>query len=110
MNANAEWVKLLKFRFMGHKHETIDFTLDYIRASDSEIFELTPVREETIQGLAKVIMNIISPGQRKKLKQQIAYLIGLRHRQGEVWQKKIEEYQQRQKNCEQWVIKHTKVK
>jgi hypothetical protein len=104
MSAIQDQVKLLEFRFKGIEQQTDGFSFDYISASDEDVFNLTPIAQDTIDGLSQLIMKMILPAQRAKLRKQIAYIIGLRAKQQEVWSRKIEEFSQRTKNTNEWVI------
>jgi hypothetical protein len=98
-----EQVELLKFRFKGLEHETDGFTWDYTAATSEQVLEVSPVAQDTIDGLSEIILKIVKPHERQKLKNQIAYLIGLRHRQQDVWAAYIEDCQNRTNNTSQWV-------
>lgn len=93
--------------FNQHKDETNGFTMDYEAASDEDIFDLTPVEQNTIDFLTKVIVKIVKPEHIPQLKKHIAYLIGLRHRQEEAWENKLAEFEQRLNNTKKWVQEHT---
>jgi hypothetical protein len=108
MSEIQEQVKLLRFRFKGLEHETNGFAWDYTAATNEQVLETNPIAQDTIDGLSNTILKIIKPNQRRKLKQQIAYLIGLRHRQQEVWAAYLEDCQNRTKNVNQWVQQHTR--
>ena len=99
-------VAVLKSRFITHRIDTDGFRLDFQRASDKEILDITPVSQDTINGLSDVIMKIIVPKQRNELRLQITYLIGLRHRQAEAWGRLIADYETRTKNTNQWVAQN----
>jgi len=99
-------VNVLKFRFKGLEYETDGFRWDYTTATPEQVLNVVPVSQDTIDGLFKVIMKIIKPYQRRKLKKQIAYLIGLHHRQQEVWAEYMEDCQTRANNVNQWVQLH----
>jgi len=96
-------VRVLKFRFMAHKDETSNFKWDFEAATAEDVFQTTLVSQDTINGLASLIMKIIAPKSRTTLRKQIAYLSGLRHRQSEVWAEKIKDFEQLTKNTNQWV-------
>ena len=108
MSEIQDRVKSLTFRFKGLEYETNGFTWDYTAATDEQVFETIPVAQDTIDGLTEIILKIVKPGFRQKLRKQIAYLIGLRHRQQEVWEKQIEDFQNRTNNVNQWVLQHTR--
>ena len=103
MTPIQERVRSLELIFNHHRHETDGFTWDYTAATDEQVFETAQVDKDTIDGLSGIILQIIKPGQRQKLKDQIAYLIGLRHRQAEVWEKFIADCETRTNNTNQWV-------
>lgn len=103
MTPIQERVKSLEFRFKGLEYETDGFTWDYTAATDEQVFEVVPVAQDTIGGLSQIILKITKPEHRQKLKKQIAYLIGLRHRQQEVWAKQIADFQNRTNSVNQWV-------
>lgn len=106
MSEMQEQVKLLQFRFKGHEHETDGFTWDYTAATDEQVLNVAPISKDTIEGLCGVIMKIIKPKYRRKLKRQIVYLVGLRHRQKEVLAAYMEDCQNRTNNVNQWVQQH----
>ncbi|MBP6813172.1 MAG: hypothetical protein KA138_16700 [Saprospiraceae bacterium] len=108
MSEIQDRVKSLTFRFKGLEYETNGFTWDYTAATDEQVFDVAPVAQDTIDGLTEIILKIVKPQHRQKLKKQIAYLIGLRHRQQEVWAKQIEDFQNRTNNVNQWVLQHTR--
>lgn len=99
-------VAVLKSRFITHRMDTDGFKLDFQNASDKDILDTTPVSQDTINGLSNVIMKIIVPKQRSELRLQIAYLIGLRHRQAEAWERLIADYEARTNNTNQWVAQN----
>lgn len=99
-----DMVNMLKFRFKAIHDQTDGFTWDYNTATDEEVFELSPIAKDTVTGLHDIILKIIKPEQRPLLRKHIAYIIGLRDRQAGVWRKKLEEYAERTKNTNQWVI------
>ena len=105
MNAR-EQVDVLKHRFKNHQHQTDGFTWDYTAASDEDVFDTTNVLQDTIDGLSTIILKIINPKDRPALRNQIAYLTGLRQRQGEVWEKRIADFQTRTNNTKQWVLQN----
>lgn len=96
-------VNILKFRFKGLEYETAGFAWDYTAATDEQVLETNPVSQDTLDGLSQIILKIIKPQYRRKLKKQIAYLIGLRHRQQEVWEKYIANCEARTNNTRKWV-------
>ena len=108
MSEIQDRVKSLQFRFKGLEYETNGVTWDYTTATDSQVFDVIPVAQDTIDGLSQVIMKIIKPHQRRKLKNQITYLIGLRHRQQDVWAKQIADFKNRTNNVNSWVQLHTR--
>jgi len=101
-------VELLQFRFKNHAYQTECFTWDYTAATDEEVLQTTGIFKDTIEGLSDVILKITKPEHRRKLKNQIAYLIGLRHRQAEAWEKYIADCEARTNNVNQWVQLHTR--
>lgn len=101
-------VQSLIFVFKGLEHETDGFAWDYTAATDDHVLDTKPIAHETIEGLSNIILKIIKPSQRRTLKKQIAYLIGLRHRQQEVWAEYMEDCQTRTNNTNQWVQQHTR--
>lgn len=103
MNARDQ-VDVLKHRFKNHQHQTDGFTWDYTAATDEDVFDTTNVLQDTIDGLSTIILAIISPKDRPALRNQIAYLTGLRQRQSEVWEKRIADFQTRTNNTKQWVL------
>lgn len=108
MSEIQDRVKSLTFRFKGLEYETNGFTWDYTAATDEQVFDVATVAQDTIDGLSEIILKIVKPQNRQKLKKQISYLIGLRHRQQEVWAKQIEDFQNRTNNVNQWVLQHTR--
>lgn len=106
MNARDQ-IALLKFRFKGLEHETDGFAWDYTAATPEQVLGVAPVAQDTINGLTEIILKIVKPSQRQKLRKQIAYLIGLRHRQQEVWAAYIADCEARTNNTNQWVQLHT---
>lgn len=96
-------VAVLKISFARHRQDTDGFKWDYTAATDSEVMDTVQVAPETIAGLSQIILKIIKANQRQELKKQISYLIGLRHRQAEVWEKYIADCQNRTNNTNQWV-------
>lgn len=103
MNAR-ERVDILKHRFKNHQHQTDGFTWDYTAATDEDVFSTTAVLQETIDGLSTIILKIINPKDRPILRNQIAYLTGLRQRQSEVWEKQLADFQARTNNTNKWVL------
>ena len=99
-------VQVLQFRFKNHSDQTNGFAWDYTAAKDEDVLETTHVFQDTLDGLSDTILKIVKPGQRRKLKKQILYLTGLRHRQAEVWEKYIEDCQNRTNNVNQWVLQN----
>ena len=99
----AEQIQVLKYRFNCHKQDTAGFTLDIESLTDDEAFEMTPVMQDTINGLSSLVLKIIHPKQAPELKAQIAYLIALRDRQERAWDAKRTEFQTRLNNTKQWV-------
>lgn len=108
MTPIQERVQSLQFRFKGLEYETNGFTWDYTAATDEQVLDTNPVAQDTIDGLSQIILKIVKPQHRRKLKNQIAYLIGLRHRQQEVWAAYMEDCQNRTNNTNQWVQLHTR--
>ena len=108
MSEIRDRVKSLTFRFKGLEYETNGFAWDYTAATDEQVFDVAAVAQDTIDGLTETIMKIVKPHERQKLKKQIAYLIGLRHRQQEVWEKQIADFQNRTNNANQWIIQNQK--
>lgn len=108
MSEIQDRVKSLTFRFKGLEYETNGFTWDYTAATDEQVFETNPVAQDTIDGLTETILKIVKPHERRKLRKQIAYLIGLRHRQQEVWVKQIADFQNRTNNVKQWVLQNAR--
>ena len=106
MSEIRDRVKSLTFRFKGLEYETNGFTWDYTAATDEQVFDVAPVAQDTIDGLTETILKIVKHHERRKLRKQIAYLIGLRHRQQEVWEKQIADFQNRTNNANQWVSQH----
>jgi len=94
-----------KLDFVRHRQDTCGFTWDYTSASDDEVIDTVPVGQETIDGLS-FILKMIVPAQRHELRKQIAYLIGLRHRQTEAWTNLITEGETRLNNVKQWVLQN----
>lgn len=105
MNARDQ-VDVLKHRFKNHQHQTDGFTWDYTAATDEDVFDTTNVLQDTIDGLSTIILAIISPKDKPALRNQIAYLTGLRQRQSEVWEKKLADFQTRTNNTKQWVLQN----
>lgn len=101
-------VRSLELRFNNHRYETDGFTWDYTSATDEQVFVTAQVDKDTIEGLSQIILKIIKPQHRQKLREQIAYLIGLRHRQAEVWEKYLADCETRTNNVKQWVQLHTR--
>jgi hypothetical protein len=93
--------------FNQHKHETSGFTLDYEAANDDDVFDLKPVSQELIEFLTTVIVKITKPEKLPELKKNIAYLIGLRHRQQVAWTNKLADFDNRLNNTAKWVQEHT---
>lgn len=108
MSEIQEQLKLIQFRFKGLEHETNGFAWDYTAATDEQVLETAPISGDTIDGLSQVIMKIVKPQYRRKLRKQISYLIGLRHRQQEVWAAYMEDCKNRTNNTNQWVSQHTR--
>ena len=106
MSKIQDQVKTLSFRFKGLEYETDGFTWDYTAATDEQVLNTSPIAQDTIDGLSNLILKIIKPNQRQKLKEQIAYLIGLRHRQQDAWAAYIDDCQTRTNNVKQWVQIH----
>lgn len=106
MNQIRYQVEVLKSRFITHQRETDGFKWDFQAASDKDILEMTVVKKDTIDGLVDVIMKIIIPKQRKELRDQISYLIGLQSKQAEVWARFMEDCQNRTNNTNQWVLQN----
>ena len=107
MSEIQDRVKSLAWRFNNHRQETDGFEWNYTAATDEQVFVTAQVDGDTIDGLNQIILKIVQPHERKKLKKQIAYLIGLRHRQAEVWGKYIADCEARANNVNQWVQLHT---
>lgn len=108
MSEIQDRVKSLTFRFKGLEYETNGFAWDYTAATDEQVFDVSTVAQDTIDGLSEIILKIVKPQHRQKLKKQISYLIGLRHRQQEVWAKQLADFQNRTNNVNQWVLQHTR--
>lgn len=102
----ADQIQVLKYRFNCHSIDTAGFTRDIESLTDDEAFEITPVMQDTINGLSSLILKIIHPKQAPELKTQIAYLIALRDRQERAWDAKRTEYKTRLNNTNQWVQSH----
>ncbi len=90
-----------------HNYETSGFTLDYEAANDDDVFDLKPVSQELIDFLTTVIVKITKPEKLPELKKNIAYLIGLRHRQQVAWTNKLADFDNRLNNTAKWVQEHT---
>ena len=108
MTPIQERVRSLELRFNHHRYETDGFTWDYTAATDGQVFETAQVDKDTIDGLSGIVLKTIKPGQRQNLKKQIAYLIGLRHRQAEIWEKYLADCEARTNNVNQWVQQNTR--
>lgn len=102
-----EQIQILKYRFNCHKQDTEGFTLDIESLTDQEAFNMPWVFQDTIDGLSGIILKIVHPKERAKLKIQIAYLIALRHRQEKAWEAMQKEFQTRLNNTKQWVQLHS---
>jgi len=99
-------VDSIRYRFTNHSHQTDSFTWDYLNATDDEVFNSTPVMQETLDGLAWIVINILSHRQRPELKKQILYLSGLREKQSEVWERKVKDFETRTNNTKKWVLEN----
>jgi len=100
MNIQAQTVK---FRFTAIAHETDNFSWDFTRATDEQVLQTAPISQDTINALTEKILPVVKPSHRAKLREQIAYLIALRHRQGEAWENYLADCEARTNNCKQWV-------
>lgn len=98
-----EQVQLIHFRFRNHSQQTDGFRMDFVSADDDTILNLTPVFKDTINALSNEVMRTIAPKHRPTLRKQIAYLIGLKQRQAEAWERFIQDCQTRKENTDQWV-------
>ena len=96
-------IQLLRFRLQNHKHQTDGFTWNYSEATDEEVMATTKVFPETIDGLTDLILKIIRPKERPKLREQITYLIGLQQRQAQAWSTYIEDCRVRTENVNKWL-------
>jgi len=102
----GERVCILKIDFARHRQDTDGFKWDYTTATDDEIIDTVPVAQETIDGLSNIILKIVVPKQLPELRKQIAYLIGLRHRQAAAWKNLIADGETRLNNVKKWVQLH----
>jgi hypothetical protein len=93
--------------FNQHHYETEGFTWDYEAANDDDVFWTKPVDQKTIDFLTTVMVKITKPEKLPELKKNIAYLIGLRHRQQVAWTNKLAEFDNRLNNTAKWVQEHT---
>ncbi len=94
--------------FNQHKHETNGFTMDYEAASDDKVFDMKPVSQGLIDFLTNGVIKCTKPEHLQILKKNIAYLIGLRHRQQEAWTNKLADFETRLNNTRKWVQEHTR--
>lgn len=106
MSEVQDRVRLLKTRFSNHHHQTDGFTWDFLNATDEQVMNATSVFEDTITGLSTEILKAIAPQHRPQLRRQIAYLIGLRQRQCEAWERYIADCEARTNNTNQWVLQN----
>ena len=106
MSAIQEQVKLLQDRFSNHHYQTDGFTWDFVNATDEQVRDTASVFDETITGLSGIILKAITPKHRPQLRREIAYLIGLRQRQAEAWERYMADCQQRTDNVNQWIETH----
>jgi hypothetical protein len=105
MNRLEETVRLTQARVANHAHQTRGFRWDYLAATDDEVFETTVVLQETLDAMSNVILKIVQPRELPAVRRQIAYLQGLRQRQAEVWAKKLQDFETRLKNTNEWLRK-----
>lgn len=91
-----------------HKYETRGFTLKYESETDDEVFDLKPVSQGLIDFLTNGVIKCTKPEELPQLKKNIAYLIGLRHRQQEAWTNKLADFETRLNNTKKWVQEHTR--
>lgn len=103
MSTIREYVSVIQSRRRNHEYQTNGFTWDYTAATDEDVRDTTGVFQETIDGLSQVILKIILPKHRPQLRRQIAYLIGLRQRQAEAWERYIKDCEERTENVNQWL-------
>ena len=103
MNQIRYQVEVLKARFAIHRNDTEIFTINFQSETDEFIRNMTPVKQDTINGLTEVIMKIVLPKHRVELRKQIAYLIGLQKKQQDVWAKYIADCEARANNTNKWV-------
>lgn len=101
-------VAVLKTRFVVHRNDTENFTVDFQNESDEFIMAIAPVKPDTIEGLTEIIMKIVLPKQRPELRKQIAYLIGLQRKQQDVWAKYLADCEARTNNTNQWVTQNAR--
>lgn len=106
MSSLKQQVSILQSRFMNHRHQTDGFTWDYTNASDEEVLNTTDVLQDTIDGLTGIILKIVLPQYKKSLRNHIHYLIGLRQRQAEAWERYLANCSERTNNANQWVLQH----
>ena len=98
------YVEAIQYRYKNHRYQTDNFTWDYLKATDEEVLNTTGIFSHTIDGLSGLIMQITLPKHRTRLRREIAYLIGLRQRQAEAWERYIADCEARANNVNQWVI------
>lgn len=97
---------LIQSRFSNHHHQTDGFKFDYIAATDERILKLTNVFECTIDALTTNVLKSVAPKYRAQLRKDIAYLIGLRQRQVETWERYKADCQTRTDNTNKWVLQN----
>jgi len=106
MSILKDSVNITRHRFTNHAYQTDNFAWDYLNATDDDVFNTTPVMQETLDGLVWIVINILHHRQRPELKKQILYLSGLREKQAEVCERKIKDFETRTNNTKKWVLEN----
>lgn len=106
MSNIKDTVDAVKYRYSNHKYQTDNFRWDYTSATDEDVRNTSSVFEDTILVLSLIVDKAILPKYRVKMREDIAYLIGLRHRQSEAWERFIQECEQKTINIENWLQQH----
>lgn len=104
MSNSNEQVESLKWRYSTLKHQTNNFRWNFLEASDDDVFEIFLVSEDTIEGFASIILKLIDPKHRIRLRREITYLVALRHRQIEAWHNKLAEFESQSKRLDKWLL------